>query len=183
MTDPSIDRPPAGRDLAAGSVPGVAAVDQDAWVLELEAPTEAELAGLWPDPFAGPPDGQDGWLADLCSAEIDALAQAWAAEEGACAAEPVPAGFTHGDRTADDGAVGFAAGGALDVLTPGPVLAGFAQDAFDSGLGQLSDDELVGVLCAARRLSSWQAAMEFRAVAELDSRRKAQAPRPGASLL
>src|ERR1022692_742452 len=53
-------------------------------------------------------------------------------------------------------AAGFAAGGSLDLLTPDPVLAGFAQDAVDAGLGLISDDELVGLLCAARRLSSWQ---------------------------
>jgi hypothetical protein len=37
----------------------------------------------------------------------------------------------------------------LDLLTPDPVLAGFAQDAVDAGLGLISDDELVGLLCAA----------------------------------
>jgi hypothetical protein len=61
------------------------------------------------------------------------------------------------------------------------VLAGFAGQAFGAGFGTLSDDELVGVLCAARRLESWQAAMEFTAVAELDRRRRAQAKRPGSS--
>ncbi len=72
---------------------------------------------------------------------------------------------------------------ALDTLPPDPVLAQFAADAVDDGLGKLSDDELVGLLCAARRLSSWQAAMEFRAVAELNARRTAQAERPGSSRL
>ncbi len=61
------------------------------------------------------------------------------------------------------------------------MLAGFVQDAAESGLRQLSDDELIGFLCAARRLSSWQAAMEFTAVAELDARRRAQATAPASS--
>ncbi len=69
---------------------------------------------------------------------------------------------------------GFAAGGLLDRLTPGPALAGFAQNAWADGLGTLSDDALVGVLQAWRRLASWAAAGELAAVAELDRRRWAE---------
>ena len=69
---------------------------------------------------------------------------------------------------------GFAAGGPLDRLTPGPALAGFAQNAWADGLGTLSDDALVGVLQAWRRLASWAAAGELAAVAELDRRRWAE---------
>jgi len=54
------------------------------------------------------------------------------------------------------------------------VLAGLAAQAWEDGLGGLSDDELIGVLCAARRVCSWQTALEFAAVAELDVRRMAQ---------
>ena len=39
---------------------------------ELDEPTDAELLGLWPDPFAGPPEGADAWLGDLGLAELDA---------------------------------------------------------------------------------------------------------------
>ncbi|HTW04500.1 MAG TPA: hypothetical protein VMF87_29660, partial [Streptosporangiaceae bacterium] len=39
------------------------------------------------------------------------------------------------------------------------------------GLGELSDDELIGFLAAARRGESWQAAMVLAATAELDTRR------------
>ena len=80
--------------------------------------------------------------------------------------------------SAPSGSVGagaeFAAGGLLDRLTPGPALAGFAQNACADGLGTLSDDALVGVLQAWRRLASWAAAGEFAAVAELDRRRWAE---------
>lgn len=76
---------------------------------------------------------------------------------------------------------GFASDGPLDSLVPGPVLAGFTADAFAYGLDQLSDDELVGVLLAARRLCSWQEALELTAVSELDARRRRQAARPGSS--
>jgi len=91
----------------------------------------------------------------------------------------VTAGFTHRDPS--QAAIGFEAGGPLDLLPPDPVLAGFAQDAVEAGLGRLSDDELIGLLCGARRLSSWQSAIELAAVTELDARRLAQADRPGAS--
>jgi hypothetical protein len=76
---------------------------------------------------------------------------------------------------------GFADDGPLNSLAPGPVLAGFTADVFEGGLGELSDDELVGVLLATRRLSSWQAALELTAVAELDGRRRRQAARPESS--
>ena len=69
---------------------------------------------------------------------------------------------------------GFAEGGLLDGLAPGPVLAGFAGNAWADGLGMLSDDALIGVLRAWRRLASWAAAGEIAAVAELDRRRRAE---------
>jgi hypothetical protein len=136
---------------------------EDDFAAALEEPTEAELLGLWPDLLAGAPD------------DADDLGQAAAPDPP----EAIGAGFTH-DLPSDPPA-GFAAGGPLDSLSPGPVLAGFAADAFESGLGKLSDDELVGLLLATRRLSSGQAALELTAVSELDSRRRRQAARPGSS--
>ena len=38
---------------------------------EPEEPSDAELLGAWPDPFAGPPDDGDAWLADLSVAELE----------------------------------------------------------------------------------------------------------------
>jgi hypothetical protein len=138
MTDQPIEPPPAELGLGLWDGP------------EPEEPTDAELLGLWPDPFAGPPDGDDAWFADLTTPEPD-----------------------HG----------FAAGRPLDVLPPDEMLAGFAARAYDGGLSRLSDDELVGLLCASRRLSSWQAAVELGVVAELDGRRRAAAERPASSRL
>ncbi len=89
------------------------------------------------------------------------------------AREVLAAGFTHKDH--EQGARGFAAGGPLDVMEPGPVLAGFADDAIGDGLGGLSDDELVGLMGAARRLASRAAGIELAAVAGLDARRAAHA--------
>src|SRR5690242_2078111 len=74
------------------------------------------------------------------------------------------------DRARGDGG-GFAAGGVADHLPPGSVLAGFAGDAWTAGLGRLSDDELIGVMRAARRLASWGAAIELAAVGDLWRRR------------
>ncbi len=93
------------------------------------------------------------------------------------AREVLAAGFTHHDH--ETGAQGFAAGGPLDQLEPGPVLAGFAAEAWDGGLAVLSDDELIGVLAAARRLASWASALELAAVAGLGSRRAADARAAG----
>jgi hypothetical protein len=178
---PEQPEPPTTPDLRPGHDPGPGAETSDQAPEWPEPPTDAELAGLCPDPFAGPPDGPDEWLAGLSAFELDAVAEATAVTAAAVAGragqEAMAAGFTHRDPSPC--ATGFAAGGPLDLLAPDPVLAGYAQDAFEAGLGTLGDDELVGLLCAARRLSSWQAAMELAAVTELDSRRIARAGRPG----
>ena len=84
-----------------------------------------------------------------------------------------------GSGSGTPGQTGFADGGLLDGLEPGPALAGCSQGALDDGFAGFSDDELVGVLRAARRLSSWQAGVELAAVAELDARRVRAAARPG----
>jgi hypothetical protein len=60
-----------------------------------------------------------------------------------------------------------------DHLPPGPVLAGLAADRWTDGLGRLADDELIGVLRAARRLASWATAMEIAALADLWRQRTA----------
>jgi hypothetical protein len=130
--------------------------------VDREEPTAADLLGLSPDSLAGAPDD----AGDLSPAAPDA-------------AEAIGAGFTH--DLPSDSPFGFAAGGSFDSLSPGPVLAGFTAEAFEPGLGTLSDDELVGVLLAARRLSSWQEALELTAVSELDARRCRQTARPGSS--
>ena len=90
------------------------------------------------------PHPRDLWLTD----EPDT------AEGNTTAREVFKAG--RWDRSHGDG-VGFAAGGVADDLVRGPVLAGFAADAWTAGLGRLSDDELIGVLRASRRLASWAA--------------------------
>ena len=69
------------------------------------------------DPEAGP-DDYEAWLAGLPAAvRADFLAGAWTG-----AGESIPAGFLHHLRGGPSGA-GFAAGGVLDTLAPGPWLA------------------------------------------------------------
>jgi hypothetical protein len=136
--------------------------------------SSAELCGLPPDPHCGPPDGPDAWLVEL-PAEL--LAEYLAATQAPPRREPIVAGRL--PRQQGDGS-GFAAGGTVDETPPGAVLAGLAGDAWAAGLDRLSDDELIGVLRAARRLASWSAALELAAVADLAARREAEAETGGA---
>ncbi len=150
--------PPAGPAGPAGGV----FVDVDGEPFDAEA---------FFDPDCGPPEGADGWLAQVASPVADEFLAARQPAGGV--REVIGAGFTHRDR--EPGARGWAAGGPLDTMGPGPVLAGFADDAVAGGLPGLSDDELVGVLCAARRLASRAASIELAAVAGLNGRREAYA--------
>src|SRR5579862_5786048 len=135
-------------------------------------PGDAELAAA-DDPY-GDPGCPPSWLAGLTVPERETYYDAVEARLAAGrAAEVLEAGFA--DRGSGGGGAGFSGGGPADRLAPGPVLAGLAARAWDDGLGRLDDDELVGVLLAARRLCSWQAAVELEAVAELDRRRQAAA--------
>ena len=90
-------------------------------------------------------------------------------------------GFTHGANGPypELGARGFEAGGPADLMAPCSVLAELTGQALEAGYGRLSDDELIGVLRAARRVVSWQQAVELAAVAELTARRAAEPASPG----
>src|SRR5713226_6733394 len=74
---------------------------------------------------------------------------------------------------------GFSHRGAADEMEAGPVLAGLAAIAWDGGLGSLDDDQLTGVLAAARRVASWASALELASVSDLVGRRKARAAADG----
>jgi hypothetical protein len=159
-----------------------AASRQDAHLAEIDAleaagdltpPDEWEPCEPVHDPADGPPDGLDAWLADL-PAEL--LSEYIAATEEPPCQEAIVAGRL--PRQPGDGC-GFAAGGVADELPPGPVLAGLAGEAWAAGLGRLSDNELIGVLRAARRLASWSAALELAAVTELATRRQGEAAGTG----
>ena len=130
------------------------------WLASDPAPHDPEDIGAWLDrelERAAPWLDADPWLDDdpAAAAPVEVLkAGRW-------------------DRSAGEGG-GFAAGGVADHLPPGPVLAGLAGDRWAEGLGNLTDDELIGVLRAGRRLASWAAAMELAAVSDLWRRRTAE---------
>ncbi len=120
------------------------------------------------DPASAPPDGEYQWLALLPEPLLAEYSDATAASEG-----PETRKAGHWDRAAGDG-VGFASGGVTDRMAPGGALAHFTENVLAAGLAHLSDDELVGVLRAARRLSSWSTAVELTAAADLMRRRMAE---------
>ena len=129
----------------------------------------------WLTPTAGEQHalpGADADLAGLADADL-------AGEDPDEVPDPgiLDAGFTH--RYPAPGAAGFAGGGLLDRMLPGADLAWHAGMARQRGLGSLSDDQLIGVLGAARRLQSWQAELELAATAELDARRAGPGGRDG----
>jgi hypothetical protein len=90
--------------------------------------------------------------------------------------EILDAGFTHRGAA---GGIGFAGGGVLDAMPAGRDLAACADLTWDAGLDKLSDDELAGLIRAARRNASRQAALELAAVGELDTRRARPDGSPG----
>ena len=91
---------------------------------------------------------------------------------------PEPHGASReGGATA--GQAGFASGAQADSLAPGPRLAALADEAWQAGLSGLGDDELTGLLRAARRLASRAAALELAVVADLAGRRRASPDRDG----
>jgi hypothetical protein len=137
-----------------------------------ELPAEEELAGL-----VALTEEDLAVLDARLAAELARLRDPGAAgRDGSGDWRPDPGGDPAGGPAALSGG-GFAGGGVLDQLGPGPALAGFSQGALDEGLGGLSDDELAGVLRASRRLAAWQDGIEITAVAELDARRARAAAR------
>jgi hypothetical protein len=135
---------------------------------DADAPPGKDDYARWPDPDHD--TSRPAELAGLSPAELDELLTA-----PVPAAEVIPAGCLPRDGTG--GGLGFADGGALDVLAPGVPLAGFADDA-QHRLGQLSDDELIGVLRAWWRQTSWAQARALAAIAELVRRRPADRTPP-----
>jgi uncharacterized protein DUF222 len=100
---------------------------------------------------------------------------------GPTVADVIGAGFTHpaeGEFPVPD-AGAFGAGGPADMMVPCSVLAELTGQALEAGMDRLTDDELVGIMRAARRVASWQAHVELAAVAELVARRYDESAPPG----
>jgi hypothetical protein len=156
--------------------------DDTGWDWEARGPLpDPELDG--PDPAdadQGCPPELEGIPARELAAEADAAAMA----RGPAPPELMEAGFYRHPRAARAILAGnpvqqpgFAQGGVLDMLAPGPGLAGFADEACErgAGLAGVSDDELIGVLGAFGRIEAWSHERTLAATAELARRR----PAPG----
>src|SRR6185312_3274550 len=125
------------------------------------------------DGFDSGPRPPEGW--ELLSwAEQQRLLTGDA--DGPAVSEALDAGFTHRDG---GDSRGFAAGGALDQMGPGGTLTAFTERAWEQGLDCLSDDELIGLMAAQRRLASRAAAGELAAIEELAARRAGADGCPG----
>jgi hypothetical protein len=143
---------------------------------------DPELCGPDPEDMSScPPD-----MAGFSARELAAAADAAAAAKGSEPPDLWGAGFYRRSRCAGADAglggspvigAGFAQGGALDTMEPGPGLAGFADEAHErgAGLADLSDDELIGVMEAWQREEARAVSRGLQAVLELARRR----PLPG----
>jgi len=155
-----------GEDLSAEDLARLARLDDGPY--DPRTDDEPDDAGFGPD--TSPPDGWElmSWAEQQRVLSGDA--------DGPPGPEIFDAGFTH--RDGGDGR-GFAAGGALDQMAPGGVLAMVTDRVWADGLGRLSDDELIGVMAAARRGASRQAALELATINELAGRRAGADGCPG----
>jgi hypothetical protein len=123
-------------------------------------------------PVSAPADGffgedEDAWLRRVM-AEADADEE-WISEEHAEAALSGVAGGA-GQVRGDLG--GLAQGGPVDMMPPDPTLAAIAAGACDPAvLSQLTDDQVLGLAGAGRRLAARGAWIQQTAVAEFASRR------------
>ncbi len=149
MTLPPVPQPPDGADLPGEPVDALAGMTPDIVGLDVAALADRE-------------EPTEAELAGICldSDDCGDGANEWLA-------------------VATAQSEGFAEGGVLDGLGPGGALAGLSQHALDDGLTALTDDAVVGLIRAARRLSAWQSGIELAAVAELDQRRLRESRRPG----
>ena len=134
---------------------------------EADVPSDEDDLDSWADPEGDRPDD----LADLMTPELEQLIAGGPAPAPAFG----PAGFLPRDGSGHG--AGFADGGVLDGLAPGPGLAGFADDAHRR-LADVDDDALIGVLHGWRRLASWAQARELATITELARRRPADGTTP-----
>ena len=178
---PLMYEPPPGEELTPAELAALAALDDGP--LDPAEDDDSYGDGFGPDNC--PPEGWE----QMSAAERWAFLESEPSPAGPATvpggpAAPVPevldAGFTHRDGGA--ASLGFAAGGALDRMEPGELLALFADRAWQDGLGRLSDDELCGLLAAQRRLAARAAAGELAAITELAARRAGPGGRPGEHL-
>jgi hypothetical protein len=174
------DQPTGLPDWACAEAADLDSAEPDDWDLadladwDPEDPEGEPLELAMPDPEASDPKVLDP--------KAERRGPGYAEGGSREALKACPWGPTRGDLGPTRGEGGptrgeggwFAAGGVADELLPGPRLAGFMADARAIGLGRLTDDELIGLMRAARRLASWSAAIELAAAGDLWRRRWAE---------
>src|SRR5712692_2544118 len=128
-------------------------------------------------PSPGPPGG-DGNAPGRGSPRDGGHDSGLRDDGGLPAAESLGPGFWDDADPCCPGA-GFSYRGIADELEAGPVLAGLAGITWDAGLDGLDDDQMIGVVRAARRVGSWAAALELAAVSGFTALRRAQAAADG----
>jgi hypothetical protein len=150
--------------------------DESGGSLDLDDPAryfdELIDAGWDPSDHGDPasdPDDEDAWLASLppdIRADLEAR-------------PPLPPVLwsADGDWLPEAARAGFAARGFADAALPGPGLADLLAAATEDGPGELSDDQLAGVLRGWQRLIAHGQARLAHAVTELASRRAAGSSR------
>ncbi len=144
-----------------------------------EAGAGWEPGGEWEPGREWEPEDVEAWLASLPAEEAGVTGDSSeAGGEGEVTGGEREAVWGNLARVAGGG-VGFDAGGVGDRVVAGVGLAGLAAWEWEHGLGRLSDDELVGVMLAWRRVGSWAAAGELAAVTELAARRARRAADEG----
>src|ERR1700722_17107713 len=158
--------------VSGGSQPGrrrftvTAEADQDetaGW--RLADPWAAKAQRLDEPP---PLEPDEDWLAGL-----DAPEPARATRAAAAGRDMPVAGYWREDSSSAGS--GFEHGGGADKLAPGPLLSTL----LDLPAAALDDDELVGVIGAARRMDSGPAARKSGPIPTLTRRRAIQAKEPG----
>jgi hypothetical protein len=176
---------PAGA-LPAGALPGEAHFDGPG--LPDDDPNQWPVADE--DPQPPPEDELPQWLVDELSSSEEAEHASWLATlpediradyltgPYTGAGESIAPGFTHRDAGGPSGA-GFAAGGVLDQLAPGPWLAEALASATAAGYTGLTDSEQIGVLLGWQREVAWAQAGLAAAVSGVRNRRLTQSRRPG----
>src|ERR1700690_3947750 len=167
---PPGDPGPADGGLSDGVPGGGSWAGEPPWLPgESLSPAEAAQPGArFPDGGPSPAVAPGAGQAQPASSGGASSGGAVGAVSGV--AEAVPCGIVAHDADGPGGA-GFASGSVLDTLAPGPVLCGALDDVHDAGLAGLGDDELAGVILAARRCESRALAGLLGAVAELHRRR------------
>ena len=182
------------RDLAEVLDPGEVAWEDDFWFADAEL-ADGELAEITEAAQAQAADGRDAagaatgrHTAGAAQDDTDpaGVARVLAAQAAAASArrrgpgQPGSAGRQ--PRRSSSASAGFGAGQWLDVAPARPDLAMLADRAAgdDDSYTGVSDDELIGVLCAWDRLEAHMAARKLAAVSELARRRPAlDAPSSG----